>query len=333
MDKSNVSNYQDDIYYKLYRMNERNASLLKEYSVYLDVKLEDFFEHVVNYINNNFPIPDYVNILNKLSTITESEQVIKYLDSISFDYKILRNNLMDYFINFRPDIYYTNENAKNRLKNNLQFYETHKAKSFIPSHCENENLNDNMNNIIIEYINSNYSISRFCYNKNLSKTLFKQYVAKIKTKNPELYNKFVEATNLKEQIKNEIIENDVYTILNIIKENSSISIIDFLLITNYDVFELVEVADRILSIEDKKLFRMNVKGIRYINRLSERGLGNLLNSTYTFNINGELIELSENDKIEIIKFLKENNIPVCNDTWTDACIKYLNNELKKGCSK
>lgn len=333
MDKSNVSNYQDDIYYKLYRMNERNASLLKEYSVYLDVKLEDFFEHVVNYINNNFPIPDYVNILNKLSTITESEQVIKYLDSISFDYKILRNNLMDYFINFRPDIYYANEILKNRLKNNLQFYETHKAKSFIPSHCENENLNDNMNNIIIEYINSNYSISRFCYNKNLSKTLFKQYVAKIKTKNTELYNKFVEATNLKEQIKNEIIENDVYTILNIIKENSGISIIDFLLITNYDVFELVEVADRILSIEDKKLFRMNVKGIRYINRLSERGLGNLLNSTYTFNINGELIELSENDKIEIIKFLKENNIPVCNDTWTDACIKYLNNELKKGCSK
>ena len=78
---------------------------------------------------------------------------------------------------------------------------------------------------------------------------------------------------------------------------------------------------------------MNVKGIRYINRLSERGLSNILNSTYTFNINGELIELSENDKIEIFQFLKENNIPICNETWNDACIKYLNNELEKGCSK
>lgn len=333
MDKSNRQNYKDDIYYRLYTMNDRNISVLKEYCVYFDISLKNFLEHIVNYINSNFPIPDYVNIINKLSTITDDNLAIKYLDSITFDYKILKNNLMDYFINFRPDIYYANEIQKNRIYNNLKLYETYKAKLETPSKCDNVNLDDHMNNTIIDYIESDYTITRYCFNKNLSKTLFKQYIAKIKIKNPELYNKFVEATNKKEQIKNEIIENDVYTILNIIKENSSISIIDFLLITNYDVFELVEVADRILSIEDKKIFRMNVKGIRYINRLSESGLGNILNSTYTFNINGELIELSENDKIEIFQFLKDNNIPVCNDTWTDACIKYLNDELKKGCSK
>lgn len=328
-----IPNNNDEYYYKLYTMHNRDANLIVDYCIYLEIPLDTFLEHVVDYINKNLLIPNYVNILNHLATLSDNQSVINYLNSIDIDYKVLRNNLMDYFINFRPDIYYTNELIKKRINDNLTMYETYKARLNKPSNCEKTDINEYIYSLITEYIESDYSVNRFCFNKNIGKTLFSQYLIKIKTANPNLYNKYLESTNLKEQIKNAEIENDVYKILNEIKENPNFSIIDFLLMTNYDVLELIKVADKILSMEDVKLFRIKIKSIRFINKLNEKDINHIINSSFTFNVNEELITLSREDNIIIINYLKENNIPISNDTFKDACIKYLNNTLIKGYSK
>lgn len=333
MNESNKNYCIEELCYNLYLKNERNFKIFNECCLYLNIPLDVFFKNVVDYINQNKVIPEFVKILNKLTDITEKEQVVEYLKNIPLDYKILRTNLMSYFINYRPDIYYSNEILKKTICDNLTFFETYIAKSNKPCNCELKDINEVAKEIITDYVNSNYSINRFCYNKNITSTNFKKYVQIVKKNYPELYEIYIESTNKKDMIKNSTIQNDVYNILEKIKENPEFSIIDYLLITNYDVFEIIAIADNILSFDDIKLIRRTIRPIRYVNRLCEKQVTNIINSNFVFNINDELIALTKDDIIVILEFLKEKNIPLSNESFNDACIKYLNKKLKKECSK
>ena len=332
MNKSNTI-INDEFYYKLYLKNYQNLNEMNNCCLCMRLSLEKYLRNVVNYINNNNIRPEYVKIIDKLSTIRDEEKVIPYLDSVSVDYKILRNNLMDYYLNYRPDLFYTNEFIKKRIRDYLSLYETHKSKLENPVKTEKKDMYNVISMNFIEYINSPYSLNRFCFNKDINKTVFNKYISTTKLKYPELYEKFMEANTLKEQIKSETIENDVYLLLKEVKENPNFSIIDFLLATNYDVLEIVSVADNLLSIDDIKLFRMKIRPFRYINRSNERQINNMINCSFTFNINGNLITLCDEDKYNILEFIKQNNIPMSNETFQDACLKYLNNKLEKGCTK
>ena len=46
-----------------------------------------------------------------------------------------------------------------------------------------------------------------------------------------------------------------------------------------------------------------------------------------FSINGNSIEITENDKHNIVNYLKEKDFPISTITFKDACLKYYNGIL------
>ena len=56
-------------------------------------------------------------------------------------------------------------------------------------------------------------------------------------------------------------------------------------------------------------------------------LENILNSNFILKIDSDLVEISKSDKIAVLDFLQEQEIPIANETFYDGCKKLYKNEL------
>ena len=191
------------------------------------------------------------------------------------------------------------------------------------------NVANHLNNLVKEFIESPYSLSRFCFNKNIVMTIFKrETLAFIKKYNPELFQKFEINVIEKQEIKKNQIQQDIYSIIEKIKENpSSFGLIDVCLLSNYDILELLKECDNVLPREDSYLFRKQIRNLKTINYFSEREIQNMLNSTFIINIEGELIQMNKEDIETVLEFLINNNIPLSTETFNDGFIRLYQKRL------
>ena len=183
--------------------------------------------------------------------------------------------------------------------------------------------------LVKEFINSPYSLSRFCFNKNIHTTIFRNHTLPfIKKHNPELLKELEININMKENIKKFQIKEDIIKISNLMKEYpDSFGLIDVCLNTNYDILELIKECDNVLNKEDSVLFRKSIRNLKTIYFFSEKEKNNLLNSTFVFNINGELVNITKEDINIVLNFLIDNNILLCNEAFKDGCIKLYQKRL------
>ena len=128
---------------------------------------------------------------------------------------------------------------------------------------------------------------------------------------------------MKDSIKEKAIKDDVLNILNFIKQNNnSIGLIDFCLLTNYDISEITKAAEIILDKEDYLLLKLSIINYKKIDVLKDERLTRLFKTNFTFNIDGNLVEVSnEADIYTIINYLYQNNIPNCIETFKEGFIK------------
>ena len=183
--------------------------------------------------------------------------------------------------------------------------------------------NNHMINLVKEFIDSPYSLLRFCFNKHLRLSIFKNQTIKyIKNNNIELLKELEHNILEKEKIKKEQIKFDIINILNIIKENpNNFGLIDICLNTNYDILELIKECDNVLNKEDSILFRKNIRNLRTDNFFTINEINNIVNSTFIFNVDGELVKMTPEDIQTVLSFLIDNNILLCNETLKNGCIK------------
>ena len=313
--------------YSLYIRANRNEETIKKYADTLGLNFENFILIVSSYIEKSISLPDYVKIFNNLNQLETDEETFSYLNSLNLPITFFQHNLYNYFICYRPDLYYLNTKTRDELSQKIRRYEIYLYKIDRPTSLSDFNDKDQAKVLIQAFINSKYSKYRFCTNNNITMRIFNRFVAMIQKSDPDLYNKYVIASQEKEKRKELELNNSVLELLDKIKSPEGISIIDFFLLTDYDVKELVVEADEKLNFEDAKLFRTNISPFRTIKPLGTIQTTNILNTKFTIKVNYELIEVSKEDMITVIIFLKENNIPICNETLHDGLKKLYQNEL------
>ncbi len=319
--------------YQIYILSYGNKEILQNYAESLNIKLDTFLELLLNYINKTKSRSIYANIFDKLEVLdlNDSKLIINFLESLNYSFKQLKNNVNEYILLYRPDMLFNDELVTD-LQKKLEIYQNYLI--------EQKKVNiyttstSYYNQIIKSFIESNYSLKRFGFQNNIKTTELKNIMKKIKTIEPDLYNQAIESLNLKDKIKEETIANDVYNILAKIKElGNNFSIIDFLSLTNYSFEEIIQTSDKILNPEDVRIMRINLSDFKSIVNYSNANIQQIFNDKLVLNIDGNLIEMSSEDKSNVINYLKENDIPISTHSYRDASIRYYNNTLLANHSK
>ena len=305
-----------------------NLNTMKLYANNLNISIDNFLTYTYYYIEHNITKPDYVKLIDILSLLKDEDEVIKFFEATKADYKYLNNNLLSYYVYYRPHIYYLDNSKCIKTREKIKKYETYLYRKLDPIRTDKKIDTNYVINVIKSFINSRYSIKRFCFNNGIRTTLLNKFLNTVKKIDFNLYNEFIKSVEVKEQIKVNKINNDVINILEKIKvDPKNFSLIDLSMMTDYDVLELIEEADKNLEFEDLKLFRKVLKPLRDIDIINNDRINQLFNTNFTFNIDNQLVEITNNDKFNVIGYLKSNNIPVCNETFIDGCIRLKNNNL------
>ena len=320
--------------YQTYLLSYGNKNILNDYAKTLDIELETFLMLMLKYINEHKSRSAYAIIFDRLCLLHDSDLIINFLNEIDYPFKELRNNLQEYILLYRPDMLF-NEVLKNELQRKLNIYQKY-LNNQKTVNIYKTSTSYHMQ-IIQSFMESNYSLKRFCFQNNISVLTFKNYITRIKTIDPIFYQELMENIKLKEEIQKETIKDDVYTILNKIKElGNNFSIIDFLTLTNYSFDEIIQLGDLILDPSDTRLLRIHVsnfKNVKNFRNYSEKDIQNIFTDKLVINIDGNLIKMSFEDKENIINYLKEHDIPISSTSYRDASIRYYNNTLFTSPSK
>lgn len=319
----------EELCYKCYSISRNNKENMEAYAESMSITIQKFLKYTFQYIEKNINKPDYVYQIDKILSYKDSDKIIDYLKKEKINHNYLKNNLLTFFLEYRPNVYYLHPEEYDEIKNILIKYDNHLYRELDPLKTSVKIDDNYASNIIKSFINSPYSVNRFCFNNKIYSAVFKSFLQKCKKNNPELYNEYLVNVELKNKIQKGTILNDLEIIINEIKEKQeNFTLIDFCLLTNFEALEIVKAADNVLNFEDNKLLRSKLKSIRIIDHLTNERLNKLINTDYTLNINNELINIKDEDKMYVVNFLQEHNIPICNDTFIDGCKKLYTNNLE-----
>ena len=307
-------------YQEYIKKNPRNIDKLYDVIKLLDWKQDEFFENLINYINKNIIKPRYALLFDEIIetiTLNNDKNIYMSLYKQKINPNELLTNFNNYLTYFRPDLKYTNHKLskiREVLNNYNEYYNILTKKS--------NNYNYTTNSIR-EFIDSPYSLERFLLSRKVSSTEFMNYYANpLKKENKEIYNKLEETIILKKELKKATIQNDVLLILKLIKElGNNFTSIDLFKNTIFSPKELVKAADKFLAFDDLKLFRSYINCYSSVSFLTSI-LGNVrvkafIDSNFSLTIDGELVNISKEEKEMIINDLKESCIPIASVTIID----------------
>lgn len=196
---------------------------------------------------------------------------------------------------------------------------------------------------VSEYIQGEYkTIEDFCSINNLERNTFPKYVKLIKEFNNELYEEYLTKIK-KHQVTNfNLIIEDIINIIAVMKNNSNFNILDYYLNTHFRVdFERTfQIARTIPDIDNSDLVMLRTfykKNENYqknnfvaIKTLmdSKRLIGCKYDDAGKY-IEGTGRQITQEEKNDIIIFLKENNIPINDRICNLAVTKFARNQLFK----
>ena len=294
-----------------------------------------FFDNLISYIDKNIKKPKYVLIFERIleAIIYDTNlDVNKYLYNNGITPEELQTNLNKFLNYFRPDMKYTNENLP-RLHAILQKY-TEYSRKIKETNALIETKDAISKRIILEFINSPYSLERFILPKRLTSADFNKILDFTRQHDKVNYQLFQDSMNRKEEIKNATIESDILTILTLIKElKDDFTSIDLFKATLYGPRELVKAADNYLTGEDLKLFRSQVNKYRIYTFtttiLTDSATEGLIKTKLNLTINNELVETTEEERQTIVDDLNSHSIPITSKTFFDAYNKYYQDKKVK----
>lgn len=319
--------------YEIYIQSYGNIDIINQKITELNLNSDVFCEILLDYIRHHVTRSKYATFFDHLDLmdITNKRNIITYCKNSPLSFREIKSNFQGYILMYRPDLL-LNTALFSLLKRKIEIYT-----EYLESLNETSTYTTSLpycKQMFQVFMESNYSILRFCYQNRILVSYFKKCLAKIGKEDPIFYSEIMADISLKEQIKEETIENDVYEILNKIKKlGNDFSIIDFLSITNYSFDEIIQKADIILSLEDKKLLRTFVSSYKTIKPYNEIEIRKLLEEKIVFNIDNQVIEIPYDVKKEIIDYLNTENISISTSAFHDACIRYYRNTLFANFSK
>lgn len=341
-ENKNILFKKEEAAYNLYINHYNPANGVFKLAHALNIKTDQFIYYVCSYINKYVQKPIYAIVLDKLITIDNNNDVIAYLDSINLPISYIEDNLIPYIIYYNPKTFLHNDNKLLiSLRKKINLYKQYLKNEDIPkSQNQNTTKYSLAKEIITKFISSNYTIERFCLHERIGCQVFKEHVQTLKTESKNqkkenrnedfitLYDIYLNCLNNKDEIFKNTIVDDVHIIFNKIKElENDFCSIDVFANTLFGIHEILKFADNILNMEEAKLFRSCVSKYKKVSSFSPKVIETLFHDTITINIDNELILIDNTTKSIIIDYLQENNIPICNDSFRNACIRYYQEKL------
>lgn len=284
------------------------------------------------------------NLLNSILNTKTDEEVIELVNSSIQNFKLDR--IHNFCIVYFKDNY---DEVEEILKRKYSFYMNYKKKNdtkLEESRKEAELLYLKHATEVIEgYVNSKFNnFNDYCKSIDVSLSQSRRYLEKVKANNIYLYNKFVykEETIKKEifnynlslakvilnNIENGIYENDKYR---------EFDLIDYYLLTKVDRRQILKAIKEGLGSDYAKVFGSFMSRYPDSNIINERGIEKILSERMIFGskidsegriIPGSGREITNDEKLYILSFLKDNNIPLYEEVYRNALKRYLNGNLE-----
>ena len=321
-----------EIFYNAYKNFNGDLTKIEYYANNYQLSVKKFLGITMSYIKNNVVKPQYAILLDKLLKLKTKEQIIKFLNKTNFSLYYLESNILAYFILYRPDIYYLKPDKRDELREKLNIYKLYlKEKDEEKIKTTNKLSLEYITYILNLFLMSNYTVERFSYNKGIALRTFKNYLLLIKNANPNLYDNVNLKIEIMEKRKEVELPNEVYKILEMIEnDKDNFTILEFLESTFCSIKEILKVADEILNPAQNKIFRMTISKFKNeYNFLDDNSINSYLNENFIFNFDGNLINITNEDKEKAINYLQSKDIPVCLSTFKPACYRMYKESIKK----
>lgn len=321
-----------EIFYNAYKNFNGDLTKIEYYANNYQLSVKKFLGITMSYIKNNVVKPQYAILLDKLLKLKTKEQIIKFLNKTNFSLYYLESNILAYFILYRPDIYYLKPDKRDELREKLNIYKLYlKEKDEEKIKTTNKLSLEYITYILNLFLMSNYTVERFSYNKGIALRTFKNYLLLIKNANPNLYDNVNLKIEIMEKRKEVELPNEVYKILEMIEnDKDNFTILEFLESTFCSIKEILKVADEILNPAQNKIFRMTISKFKNeYNFLDDNSVNSYLNENFIFNFDGNLINITNEDKEKAINYLQSKDIPICLSTFKSACYRMYKESIKK----
>ena len=321
-----------EIFYNAYKNFNGDLTKIEYYANNYQLSVKKFLGITMSYIKNNVVKPQYAILLDKLLKLKTKEQIIKFLNKTNFSLYYLESNILAYFILYRPDIYYLKPDKRDELREKLNIYKLYlKEKDEEKIKTTNKLSLEYITYILNLFLMSNYTVERFSYNKGIALRTFKNYLLLIKNANPNLYDNVNLKIEIMEKRKEVELPNEVYKILEMIEnDKDNFTILEFLESTFCSIKEILKVADEILNPAQNKIFRMTISKFKNeYNFLDDNSINSYLNENFIFNFDGNLINITNEDKEKAINYLQSKDIPICLSTFKSACYRMYKESIKK----
>ena len=332
-----------------------------------DIKKYVYFEHITPYVVKSFIESSryYYNMyssekdlicnkVNKALKLLEDEhKYIHYSVALSIientnDYNLLkeivRNNINSLTkINISTYIYTYKAFLSNKEKIALAELLTDKINDIKDKIINDEKMRKQQvkeTNLISEYTNIDFSlfllldiknIDEFCDMFHISRYEFNKYLSVLEKDNNKLYLKIKDKLNNLKKQRYAVLNNKVSFIVDSIingikKEDDSIrefEILDYFLNTKLDFKDFINIYNDKDSNTLKALKTFFAK-----NKLTSKiNINQELSGKTIFMINNSPYEVTKEEKLKVINFLKDKEIPLYTKVYKQALKRYVNGDL------
>ncbi len=332
-----------------------------------DIKKYVYFEHITPYVVKSFIESSryYYNMyssekdlicnkVNKALKLLEDEhKYIHYSVALSIientnDYNLLkeivRNNINSLTkINISTYIYTYKAFLSNKEKIALAELLTNKINNIKDKIINDEKMRKQQvkeTNLISEYTNIDFSlfllpdiknIDEFCDMFHISRYEFDKYLTVLEKDNNKLYLKIKDKLNNLKKKRYAVLNNKVSFIVDSIingikKEDDSIrefEILDYFLNTKLDFKDFINIYNDKDSNTLKALKTFFAK-----NKLTSKiNINQELSGKTIFMINNNPYEVTKEEKLKVINFLKDKEIPLYTKVYKQALKRYVNGDL------
>ena len=197
------------------------------------------------------------------------------------------------------------------------------------------------NNVISSFVSSDtYDVAKYCHQSKIDINTFNLYLNIVKENNDNLYNQYVyKCTTIKHRnfiFMLSIAKTLINYLKNGIKENENtreFNLLDYYLLTNINQNTMLDFLNKYEK-DDAYLFNQFIEKYKDSKLLTPIDIKNILNEKdYIYNYidkDNDFIlnnEITKDDKLIVLDYLKEHNIPLLDVMYKIALKKYLNEKL------
>ena len=282
--------------------------------------------YLKNVLNSN---KNYNNIVNNSNLYRKCFGLFR-----DFSYNKIDPDTKEFVDKYRVNIY--NNALAFSKENHLMdlFNEMDERRKSILNGTYKETHEINYNELVNEYINSNYYLDDFLSEKEISKKEFLNYIDYLKNTNDKLYIKYNSSVIGNKTKKDKYINNKINGLYSLVvngipskslNKNRDFKLIDFYLYSDKFLFDI----DRLIKLSKDNLGD-NFYDEKYFNLLKEIKINNDFvdkDELYRKNITYKGNVLNETDINFIIDYIDKHNMPLTMKTFSEVLIRYNDNNL------